>query len=92
LIPVSIISTNREFKIESDVPASIKPGETLKLKVTYDAQPEPAGGMITFQTAQPVLAGKSFAIPLNIKLPEPTIPTNPLISPEEVERLKRSGK
>jgi hypothetical protein len=68
LTPTSIQTSHPQFKIESDVPKSIAPGETLKMHVVYEAQPEPVAASIYFRTAQPVLAAPGFQIPIHVKL------------------------
>ena len=69
LTPTSIQTSHPQFKIESDVPKSIAPGETLKMHIVYEAQPEPVAASIYFRTAQPVLASSGFQIPIRVKLP-----------------------
>lgn len=69
LTPTSIQTSHPQFKIDSDVPKTIAPGETLKMHVVYEAQPEPVAASIYFRTAQPVLAAPGFQIPIRVKLP-----------------------
>lgn len=81
LTPLSIQTSHPSFRIVSDVPKSIAPGETLKMHIVYEAQPEPLGVSIYFRTAEPVLARTSFSVPLNIQLPAPA-PQNIITLPQ----------
>lgn len=91
LKPVYISSTNAAFKLPAVVPSVVPPGDTMKLLIDYEAQAEPDGASIAFQTAEPVLATSRFYISLNVKLPAPDTSEPdlqlPTLTPQELQQL-----
>jgi hypothetical protein len=67
---LSVVTQNRAFTIDDDIPELIEPGKTGRLIIHYNAAAEP--GPVSLSLALSQTFGKSpiTIVPLNVKLPE----------------------
>jgi hypothetical protein len=81
--------TNPEYQIVGSVPEGIEPGQTVKLKLKYDAQPEPLGAQIALKLSRPVVGRDFFGFPFKINFPVSgaLMPTK-----EQLEEIIRKSK
>jgi hypothetical protein len=67
--PTSLVLSNPAYQISDYTPNLVGPGQTLKIVIAYQAQPEPTGVALTVQTSPAALAKPNFVLPINVKLP-----------------------
>jgi hypothetical protein len=83
---LSVVTQNRAFTIDDDIPESIEPKKTGRLIVHYNAATEPAPVSIALALSEKLGKAPITIVPLNVKLPEP--PSNQ-ITKEELDRIRK---
>lgn len=67
---LSVVSYNRIYVVDDDVPESIAPGKSGRLLIRYAAQPEPAAASIALVLSETLGSSPQALVPLNIRMPE----------------------
>jgi hypothetical protein len=67
--PTSLVLSNPAYQISDYTPNLVGPGQTLKIVIAYQPQPEPTGVALTVQTSPAALVTPIFVLPINLKLP-----------------------
>lgn len=67
--PTSLVLSNPAYQVSDYGPNLVAPGQTLKIVIAYQPQPEPTGVALTVQTSPAALAKPNFVLPINVKLP-----------------------
>ena len=65
---LSVVSQNRTFTIDDDIPPSIGPGKSGRLLIHYAAQSEPAAATIVLSLSETFGRSPLTVVPLNIKM------------------------
>jgi hypothetical protein len=65
-----IVSQNRAYVVDEDVPASIDPGKTGRLLIRYTAQRQAVAASLALTLSESLNRSGITTVPLNVKLPE----------------------
>jgi len=65
-----VVSQNRTYVVDENVPESIEPGKSGRLLIRYTAQREPVGASLTLTLSEALNRSGLTTVPLNVKLAE----------------------
>jgi len=86
---LSLSSLNPAYEIKGEIPENIKPGQTVKLTLSYPAQSEPLGAQVNVRISKPIGGRQNLTFPLQIKLPTPS---GPGFTKEQFDEILRKAK
>ena len=82
---LSVISQNRAYVVDENVPELIAPGKSGRLLINYSAQPQPAGASLALAFSEPISTSGTIRVPLNIRLGDEARPRS--YTPQELKKL-----
>jgi hypothetical protein len=67
---LSVVSQNRQYVVDENIPESIDPGKSGRLLIRYSAQLEPTGASLAITLSESLTPSGTTRVPLNVMLPD----------------------